>query len=269
VITPSLGQNVVVDIRPGGNNIIGSEMAARAPADGHTLLLVGTHIALNPLVHKLPYDGLNAFNSIAGLAQTPNLFAVHPSIPVKTVPELVALAKAKPEELNFASSTVGSAIHLAALRFQSQANVKMNYVPYQGGIQAVLAVVGGHAGVLVAPLSDAVPFVTAGRLRPITVTSAQRINLMKDVPTLAESGFPGFQAVQWFGAVAPAGTPKPVIARLSTEMLRALDNSELRATFARLGIVTMPMDAEQFDAFMRSESRTFQGIIRTANLKVE
>jgi tripartite-type tricarboxylate transporter receptor subunit TctC len=185
------------------------------------------------------------------------------------VPELVALARAKPDALNFASSTVGSAIHLAALRFQSQAKIGMNYVPYQGGIQAVLAVVGGHAGVLVAPLSDAVPYVSAGRLRPVAVTSMQRFALMKDVPTLAESGFPGFQAVQWFTAFAPAGTPKPVVARLTGEMLRAMENTELRSNFARLGISPMAMDADQLDAFVRSEMRTFQTIIREANLKIQ
>src|SRR5262249_17090071 len=167
-----------------------SEIVARAPADGYTLLLVGTHLALNPLLHKLPYEGLNAFSPVAGLASTANLFAVHPSVPVKTVHELIALARAKPGELNYASSTVGSAIPLAAVRFQSLSKVSMNYVPYQGGIQAVLSVVGGHAGVLVAPVSDAAPYVAAGRLRPLAVTSPQRVSLMKDVPTLAEPGFP-------------------------------------------------------------------------------
>lgn len=268
VITPALGQNVIVDLRPGGNNIIGSEIVARAPADGYTLMLAGTHLALNPLIHKLPYDGLNAFSGVAGLAATATLFAVHPSVPVKTVHELIALARTKPGELNYASSTTGSAIHLAAVRFQSLAKISMNYVPYQGGVQAVRSVVSGHAGVLVAPVSDAVPFVTSGRLRPLAVTSAQRFALMKDVPTLAESGFPGFQTVQWFGAVAPAGTPKAVIGRLSAEMLRALENAELRSNFARLGIVTMPMDGPQFDALVRSEMRTFQAIIRDANLKL-
>jgi tripartite-type tricarboxylate transporter receptor subunit TctC len=268
VISPALGQNVIVDLRPGGNNIIGSEIVARAPADGYTLMLAGTHLALNPLVHKLPYDGFNAFNAVAGLAATATLFAVHPSVPVKTVHELIALARAKPGELNYASSTVGSAIHLAALRFQSLAKVSMNYVPYQGGIQAARSVVSGHVGVGVVPISDVAPFVTSGRLRPLAVTSAQRFALMKDVPTLAESGFPGFQTVQWLGAVAPAGTPKPVIGRLSAEMLRALENAELRSNFARLGIVTMPMDGPQFDALVRSEMRTFQAIIRDANLKL-
>ena len=270
VMSPALGQNVIIDMRPGGNNIIGSEIVARAPADGYTLMVAGTHLALNPLLHKLPYDGLNAFSAGRhGSLSTANLFAVHPSVPVKTVHELIALARTKPGALNYASSTAGSAIYLAAVRFQSLAKISMNYVPYQGGVEAVRSVVGGHTGVLIAPVSDAAPFVAAGRLRPLAVTSPQRFELMKDVPTLAESGFPGFQAVQWSGIVAPAGTPKPVIARLSAEMLRALENAELRSTFARVGIQPAPMDAEQFDTFVRSEMRTFQAIIRDTNLKVQ
>jgi tripartite-type tricarboxylate transporter receptor subunit TctC len=269
VMGPALGKNVIIDLRPGGNNIIGSEIVARAPADGHTLMMAGTHLALNPLLHKLPYDGLNAFSMVARAATTANVFAVHPSLPVKTVGELITLAKARPGELNYASSTVGSTIHLAAVRFESLAKVTLNYVPYPGGITAVIAVVGGHAAVLVAPVSDAAVYVSSGRLRPLAVTSLQRFEVMRQVPTLAESGFPGFEALQWFGAVAPAGTPKPIIARLSAEMLRAIDNPEVRAAFARVGVQPAPMDAEQFDAFVRSEMRTFQAIIRDSNLKMQ
>lgn len=269
VLSPSLGQNVIIDLRPGGNNIIGSEIVARAPADGHTLMVAGTHLALNPLLHKLPYDGLNAFAPVARLAFNANIFAVHPSVPVKTVRELIVLARTKPGELNYASSTTSSAIYLAALRFQSLAKVSMNYVPYQGGVDAVRSVVGGHTGVLIAPVSDAAPFVAAGRLRPLAVTSPQRIELLKEVPTLAESGFPGFQAVQWLGAVAPAGTPKSIIARLSAEMLRAVASPEVRSAFSRVGVQPAPMDAEQFTTFVRGEVTTFQAIIRDTNLKVQ
>jgi tripartite-type tricarboxylate transporter receptor subunit TctC len=269
VMGPALGKNVIIDMRPGGNNIIGSEIVARAPADGHTLMMAGTHLALNPLLHKLPYDGINAFSMVARVATTANVFAVHPSLPVKTVGELIALAKARPGELNYASSTVGSAIYLAAVRFESLAKVTMTYVPYPGGISAVVAVVGGHAAVLVAPVSDAAVYVSSGRLRPLAVTSLQRFEVMRQVPTLAESGFPGFEALQWFGAVAPVGTPKPIIARLSAEMLRAVDNAEVRAAFARVGVQPAPMDAGQYDAFVRSEMRTFQAIIRDSNLKVQ
>jgi tripartite-type tricarboxylate transporter receptor subunit TctC len=266
---PSLGQSVIVDIKPGGNNIIGTEMVARAAPDGHTILLASTHLTINPLMRKLPYDGMKAFAPVALLASTPNVIAVHPSVPAKTLQELVALARARPNELNLASSTVGSGIHLAAERFKSLAGIEMNYVPYQGGVQAVLAVVGGHAGVVFAPLSDAAPHIASGKLRVLAVTSLQRSELLKDVPTLAESGFPGFEALQWFGAVVPAGTPKPVIARLSLEMLRALENAEVQSMFAKLGISPTPLAPEQFEAFLRGETRMFAAVIRDSNIKAE
>jgi tripartite-type tricarboxylate transporter receptor subunit TctC len=266
---PSLGQNVIVDIKPGGNNIIGTDAVARAAPDGHTILLAGTHFTINPLVRKLPYDGMNAFAPVALLASTPNVIAVHPSVPARSLQELVALAKARPNALNCATSSPGNGIHLAAERFQSLAGIQMNYVPYQGGVQAALAVAGGHAEVLVAPLSDAAPHVASGRLRLLAVTSLQRFELMKDVPTLDESGFPGFEAVQWFGAVVPAGTPKAVIGRLGAEMRHALENPEVRSTFAKLGISVTPLTAGQFEEFLRSETRMFATVIRESNIKAE
>jgi tripartite-type tricarboxylate transporter receptor subunit TctC len=265
----SLGQNVIVDLKPGGNNIIGSEMVARAAPDGHTILLAATHLTINPLIRKLPYDGLNAFAPVALLASTPNVIAVHPSIPATSLRELVALAKARPNELNCAAGNPASGIHLAAERFKSLAGIQMNYIPYQGGIQAALAVVGGHADVLVAPLSDAAPHIASGKLRALAVTSLQRFAQMKDVPTLAESGFPGFESLQWFGAVVPAGTPKAVIARLSAEMRRSLENPEVQAMFAKLGISTTPLGAEQFEDFLRSETRMFAAVLRDTQIKAE
>lgn len=268
-MSASLGQNVIVDLKPGGNNIIGTEMVARAAPDGYTILLASTHLTINPLMRKLPYDGMNAFAPVALLASTPNVIAVHPSVPAKSLQDLIALAKARPNQLNCASSTVGSGIHLASEKFKSLAGIEMNYVPYQGGVQAVLAVVGGHAEVAFAPLSDAAPHIAAGKLRALAVTSLQRFDLMKDVPTLAESGFPNFEALQWFGAVVPAGTPRPVIARLSMEMRHALETPEVLSMFARLGISPTPLQTEQFEAFLRSETRMFAAVIRDANIKAE
>jgi tripartite-type tricarboxylate transporter receptor subunit TctC len=171
--------------------------------------------------------------------------------------------------LNCATSTAGNGIHLTAERFRQLAGIEWNFIPYQGGVQAALAVAGGHAELLVAPLSDAMPHFASGKLRILAVTSAQRFAAIREVPTLAESGFPGFQALQWFGALAPAGTPKPVVTRLSTEMRRALDNPDVRASFAKLGLEVMPMPADQFDEFLRSETRAFAAIIREGNIKAE
>lgn len=265
----SLGQPVIVDIKPGGNNVIGSDAVARAAPDGYTLLMGGTHVTINPLLRKLPYDGLNAFVPIALLASTPNVIAVHAAIPARNIRELVALAKARGDTLNCATSTAGNGIHLAAERFRGEAGITVNYVPFQGGVQAALAVAAGHAEMLVAPLSDAMPHVASGKLRVLAVTSSRRVEVLPEVPTLAESGYPDFEAVQWFGAFAPAGTPRPIVTRLSAEMRRALDNAEVRASFAKLGLAVMPMPADDFERFLRDETRSFAAVIRANNIRAD
>jgi tripartite-type tricarboxylate transporter receptor subunit TctC len=216
-LSEKLTQPVVVEVKPGGNNIIGTEVVARAAPDGHTILMGGTHVLINPLIRKLPYDGVNAFTPVARLAATPNVIAVHSSLPVRTIDELRALAKTRP--LNFATSPSGNGIYLAGERFKALAGIEMNSVPYQGGVQAAVAVAGGHAEVLVAPLSDAMPHVASGKLRVLAVTSPERVDSLKDVPTLAESGLKGFQALQWFGAFVPAGTPRATNDRHSPHIL--------------------------------------------------
>jgi tripartite-type tricarboxylate transporter receptor subunit TctC len=266
-ITAALGQNVIVDIRPGGNNVIGTQLVAAAPADGHTLLMIGTHFVINPLVRKLPYDGMRAFTPIACVAATPLVFAVNSALPARSLKEFVAYAKEKPG-LNYASSTTGSGIHLAGEMFKSVAGIDLNTVPYQGGVQAAMAVAGGHAEVLVAPLSDAAPHLASGKLRALAVASPQRVELAKEVPTVAES-YPGFQAQSWFGAVAPAGTPKAVVDRLAAEMLRAVEKPEVKAAFAKLGIAPLPMGPAPFEAFMRAEMAAFDRIIKDGNIRPE
>ena len=262
-------QPVIVETKPGGNNVIGSDFVARAAPDGLTILLGGTHTTINPLMRKLPYDGLKAFEAVALLAATPNVIAVNEAAPIRTIGELIAAAKARPGMLNLATSSPGNGIHLASERFQALAGIRTNYVPFQGGVQAALAVAGGHADVFVGPLSDAAPHVASGRLRLLAVTSAQRCELVKDVPTLAESGFPGFHAVQWFGAFVPAGTPKAIVDRLSARMRRAVEREEVRASFAKLGISVMPLGAAEFDDFLRDETRMFAAVIRENHITAE
>jgi tripartite-type tricarboxylate transporter receptor subunit TctC len=268
-MSAALGQNVIVDIRVGAATIIGTELAARAPADGYTLLAVTASFTTNPLFRPLPYDTLNGFTPVARVASTPLLFAVHPTMPVDSLDQLVALARAKPKSVNYASSMPGSSIHLAMELFSSRAGIQMNLIPYQGGVQATLGVVGGHAGVLVGPLSDAAPHLASGKLRPVAVMSAERAELAKDVPTVAESGYPGFQAVSWFGFVAAAGTPQPVIARLSAEMLRAVEAPSVRNVFTKAALAPAPMPPDAFGAFIRDEMRRYGEIVRQANIKVE
>jgi tripartite-type tricarboxylate transporter receptor subunit TctC len=261
-----LGQNVIVEIRPGGNTIIGSEVVARAPADGHTILMIGMPFAMNPLVRQLPYDTLKDFAPVARLASFPFVIAVHPSVPAKSLKELVVLAKTRPGELNYAAFVTGQ---LLGETFKSLAGIEMVLVPYQGGVQATISVVGGHAGVLVGPLSDATPHIASGRLRALAVSSRERSDTFKEVPTVAESGYPGFEWINWIGAAVPAATPKPVVARLSAEMLRALQTPEATAGFARLSVSPAPMTPEQFDGFIRAEMHRYDTVITQAKLKVE
>ncbi len=268
-MSAALGQNVIVDIRPGANTIIGSDAVARAPADGHTVLMIGTPFAMNPLVRHVPYDTLKDFVPVARIASFPYVFAVHPSVPAKSLKELVGLAKARPAELNYAAFAFGQ---LIAENFKSLAGIDindMNFVPYQGGVQATISVVGGHAGVLIGPLSDATPHIVSGKLRALAVTSRERSEMFKEVPTVAESGYPGFEWISWIGAAVAAGTPKPVIARLSAEMLRAQQTPEARAGFARLNISSAPMGSEQFDGFIRAEMHRYDPIIKQANIKAD
>lgn len=268
-LSEKLSQPVVVELKPGGNNIIGTEAVARAAPDGYTILLGGTHLTINPLVRKLPYDGMNAFAPVALLAATPNVIAVHPSVAAHTIQELIALAKTQPGRLNFATSPTGNGIYLAGERFKALAGIDLNSVPYQGGVQAALAVAGGHADVLIAPLSDAAPHVATGKLRVLAVTSPKRVELIKDVPTLAESVLPGFQALQWFGAFVPAGTPRGVIEELSTGMLEAVERPSVQAAFAKLGLSVMPLGPDAFAEFVRGESVMFAAAIRQSGIKTQ
>lgn len=263
----SLGQPVIVETRPGGNSIIGLDAVARAPADGHTLVMATTAIVTLPLLAKPPFGGLEAFAPVAGLASTPNVFVVHPSVTATTLKELVSLSQAT--SLNCAASLPASAINLAAERFKRLAHADLNLVPYQGGVQTVQAVVAGHATVGFAPVSDAAPHLASGKLRAIAVSSAERYDLIRDVPTIAESGYPGFQAVQWFGVAAPAGTPAAVVEKLSAVVLRGLERPEVRARFAALGIQPMPMGSRRFAEFLRAETATFSEIVRTTGIRLE
>jgi tripartite-type tricarboxylate transporter receptor subunit TctC len=218
------------------------------------------------LVRQVPYDSLKDFAPVARVASFPYVFAVHPSVPAQSLKELVVLGRAKPAELNYASFAMGQVI---AETFKSLAGMDMNFVPYQGGVQATISVVGGHAPVLVAPLSDASPHILSGKLRALAVTSLERAEALREVPTVAESGYPGFDWVTWIGAAVPARTPKAVVERLSAAMLRAVHAPETKAAFSRLSISQAPMGAEEFGAFLRAQMRSYETTVRQANIKAD
>src|SRR5215212_11012204 len=221
-LTESWGQQVIVDNRPGGNGIVGMDIAAHSNPDGYTLVL-GTigPVAVNPsLYKKLPYDPMTDFDPVARAVSALNVLVVHPSVPVKSVKDLIAYAKANPGKLTYGSSGVGFADHLAGELFNSMAGVKMIHVPYKGGAPAMLDLVGGNLQLIFATVSTALGSIRANRIRPLAVTFAKRVEQFPDWPTVAEAGVPGFSVDNWYGFLAPRGSPKPVVAKLHAEINR-------------------------------------------------
>jgi tripartite-type tricarboxylate transporter receptor subunit TctC len=269
-LTRALGQNVVIENRPGANTVIGAELVARAPADGHTLFFMAPSFTINPFVQsKLSFDPLKDFAGVTRLVYNPLIICTHPSLPVRTVKELVALARARPGELTWAISSVIGGGRIGGEMFMEATKVSMTVVPYGGGAPALTAVLGGHTSMLIGNMLDCSTHVASGKIRPIAVTSAARSNVLPDVPTVAESGYPGFDAINWFGAVARSGTPRAVVERLSAEIGRALKLPEVNEALSRVGMVPAPMTPAEFDAFLRREMEVNGRIIRRLNLKVE
>ena len=269
-LTRALGQNVIVDNRPGGITVIGAELVARAPADGHTLLIASfTFLANSALRSKLPYDTLKDFAAIAAVGFTPYMIAVHPSLPVYTVKGLIALARARPGQLTYTSPGAGSGQHLTGEMLKLMAKIDIVHVPYQGGGPSTLAVLGGHASILISTAATIVPHLATGRLRALAVTSRVRFDEVKDVPTLAESGLPDFELIAILGVVAPAATPRATIDRLSAEIVRAAQLPEVKGSLLKQGIYPSPMGPGEFDAFIRAEIQKIQKLVREANIKLE
>ncbi|HET7158717.1 MAG TPA: tripartite tricarboxylate transporter substrate binding protein, partial [Burkholderiales bacterium] len=266
----SLGKPVVVENRPGGTGIIGAELVARAPADGHTMLVMGSVFAIHAAVRlRLPYDAIKDFVGIARIASNPMLVSAHPSLPVQTVKELVSLASARPAQLTYASSGLASPQHLAMEAFKAMARINVIHVPYQGGAPATTAVLGGHTSISVANLSETAPYVAAGKLRAIAVTSAERSDLLKNVPTVAESGFPGFDMAIWFGAWAPAASPKEAIARVAADIARSVELPEVKSGLGKLGLSPAVMEPEQFGPFYRAEIQRYAKLASKLNLSLD
>lgn len=273
IIGPKLGdalkQQVIVDNRAGANGTIGARLAADATPDGYSLHL-GTlgALVISPAITKVPYDPLGDFATISMAVQLQNMFLVHPTVAAKSVTELIALAKQKPGALNYASSGLGSPGHLAGELFKAMAKVDMVHVPYKGGGPALADLLGGQIPVFVAVISTGVPPVKAGRAVALAVTGAKRSSALPDVPTVAETkGMKGYEASNWYGVMAPAGTPRPVIDRLHREVAAVLNARDVRDQLAAQGIEAAPSTPEEFTAYIRSESMKWSKVIRAANLK--
>jgi tripartite-type tricarboxylate transporter receptor subunit TctC len=267
----ALGQQFVVENRGGAGGIVGTEVAARAAPDGYTLTVgsAGTHGVNQSLYPKLPYNVLRDFQPIARLADAPSILAVHPSLPVKSVKELIALARARPGQINYASAGSGTSTHLAAVLFEHLAHVKLVHVPFKGGGPAIVALLAGEVPVTFGTAASVSPQTKAGRLRGLAVTAGKRSSVLPDLPTIAESGLPGYEMLNWLGLFAPAGTPRPIVERLANESLRIVRLPDVTARFHAQGAEPSPLGTEAFAPFVKAEVEKWAKVVAATGMTAE
>ena len=268
-LTERLGQQAIVDNRPGADGIIGTDIAARAPADGHTLLIVSTSYTMNPAIHKLPYDPLKSLMPISLVGAGANVLAVTPSLPVKTLKELIALAKAKPGQLRYASSGIGGFNHFGGELFKSMAGVDIVHVPYKGGGPAMVDVMSGQVEILFGTLIQAMPHIRSGRLKPLGVGSAKRSPVVPDVPTISDAGVAGYDGSIWWGILGPAGIPRPIVTKLNSEIgaiLRDAETAKRLTAEAAEPVVDTP---EAFGKLIAADVAKWQRIAKQSGIRAD
>jgi tripartite-type tricarboxylate transporter receptor subunit TctC len=268
-LTEALGQTVVIDNRAGANGNIAYETTARAAPDGYTVVTVAAGVAINPSLYRVQYDPLRDFAPITLGITVPNILVVHPSVAAASVKELVALARSRPGQITFASAGSGTSGHLALELFKSAAGVDVIHVPYKGGGPALADVLGGQVQALFSIALTALPQVKAGRVRALAITSARRSAVAPELPTVAESGYPGFEVTGWFGWLAPARTPREVVTLLNREIVRVLNEQPIRERLLGQGADPAPSTPQQFGEFIRSEHAKWSRVIRQAGIKID
>ena len=269
-LTDAFGQQVVVDNRGGAGGVIGTEIVARSLADGYTLLMAPTSHVINPSIYsRLPYDTAKDFAPITLAASATIVLATHPSLPVKSVKELIAHAKSKPGELNFGSAGNGTVFHLAGELFKRQAGIDMVHVPFKGGGPTIAALAGGQISAAFETMLALSPHIKAGRVRGLAITSTQRSSVMPELPTTVELGLPDIVADNWYGFYAPAGTPRPVIAKVNSEIVKSLKLPEVKERFQGLGTEVIGTTPEQLDVYVRKEMAKWSKTAREAGARVE
>ena len=266
---PALGQAVVIENRPGAGSTIGTDAVAKAAPDGYTLAMISTAHVISPHIYKsIPYDAIKDFTPVMRLAVGPYVLAVHTSLPVRNVADLIALAKSKPGVIDFASSGNGSSQHLVGALFCSMAGVNLNHVPYKGSNQAMNDVIGGQVKVTFAGVPNVLPNVASGKLRALAVTTSTRYAEMPDVPTIAEAGVPGYDATIWLGLIAPANTPREIVQKLNADITRILSTPEAKKLMASAGVDVATSTPEQFGQLMQSELDRWGKVVRETGASV-
>jgi len=269
-LTESLGQQVVVENRAGASGIIGVEVAVKAPPDGYTILISQTSLAINPAIFpKIPYNALRDLAPITQIVDGPNVMTVHPSVPAKNVKQLIALAKSRPDGLIIGSPGQGTSPHLSAELFNSMAGVKIAQVQYKGAGMAIVGLLAGEVSVMFPTTPTVVGYLRAGRLRALGVTTAKRTQALPEVPTISEAGVPGYESTQWFGILAPAGTPSPLIDRLNQEIVRIMQSPAVKQRLTNDGMEIVAGTPEQFGAHIKAETEKWAKVIKAMGLKTE
>ncbi len=269
-LTESLGQQVVVENRAGASGIIGVEVVVKAPPDGYTLLISQTSLAINPsMFSKIPYNALRDLAPVTQIVDGPNVLTVHPTVPVKTVKQLVALAKSRPEGLIIGSPGQGTSPHLSAELFNFMAGVKITQVQYKGAGLAILGLISGEVSVMFPTTPTVIAYLKAGRLRALGVTTAKRIQALPEVPSISEAGLPGYESTQWFGILAPAATPRPIIDRLNQEIVRIMQAPVMKQRMDNDGMEIVAGTPEQFGAHIKAETAMWAKVVKAMGLKLE
>jgi tripartite-type tricarboxylate transporter receptor subunit TctC len=269
-LSESTGQPVVIDNRPGANTNIGHEAAAKAPPDGYTVLMTASTLTINPALYpKLPFDAITSFTPVTLFATTPLLLVVHPSLPAKSVKELVAFAKARPGQLHFGSAGNGSTLHLAGELFNTLAGVKLVHVPYKGVTGAFTDLLGGQIYIMFPGAPIALPQVQAGKLRALGATGSKRTSAAPELPTVAEAGLPGYEVVVWYGALVPAGTPAPIVQRLHGEIVKALATPDIRSRWGTLGAESTHSTPDEFAAFLKADVGKWAKVVKDSGAKID
>jgi tripartite-type tricarboxylate transporter receptor subunit TctC len=269
-LSEALGQTVGVDNRPGAGGNIAAEIVVKAPPDGYTILTAFPGLAINPSLYgKLNYDPLKDLVPVVLISAAPLLMVTHPSLPAKTVKELIALARSRPGQLNYPSAGNGTSSHLGGELFKSMAKIDIVHVPYKGSAQGLLDLISGRLSLMVNPLPEMIPFVQSGKLRPIAVTSVKRSPVMPELPTVSEAGLPGYEIITWNGIMAPAGTPREIVMRLHNDVVKLLRAGELKTHLEGLGLFIIAGSPEQFAQHLRQETDKWTKIVKDSGARIE